>query len=549
MISPKSSSISLAVALRRLAIAGLLISGCSSSLRGQISPTDAGRILRDEQNRNRSVAPPARKSIPVKAQEPAGAKDASGGPKVRINAVRFVGNTAIGAEQLLASLELSPERDLDLGQLRALAERVTQVYRQAGYPFAQAVLPKQEIKEGVVVIEVIEGRYGAVIVTGEDRLAGSLKGYLSGLKPGSLIEENELQHDLLVMSELPGVTFSPVFSPGASAGTADLKVLAARDEAWHGSIRTDNYGVRFSGAYRLQLEATRAGLLEIGDKLGANLLVTDERLLLGGARYELPLSFAGLRASAGYARTDYQLGAGYQGFTGLADTWSAGLTYPLMRSRQTNLTLTLGAEHKHLEDKFLGTTYERRELTVASVGLQFDRRDVAWGGGLSYGELKFYGGNVSSDVAGSPQGGFTKANLSISRLQNASEGFTLFGSLCGQVSDRTLNAAESFSLGGATGVRAFPNGEAQSSRGLLGQVELRYAVGSLSPYLFYDQGRISAQSSQPARTLGGVGLGLRYQAGSLSADAACAWKTNGGEALSDSRPRDPRVWVSVGYRY
>ena len=55
-------------------------------------------------------------------------------------------------------------------------------------------------------------------------------------------------------------------------------------------------------------------------------------LLLGGARYELPLSFSGLRAFAGYSRTDYQLGAGYQGFTGLADTWSAGLTIGSVRN-------------------------------------------------------------------------------------------------------------------------------------------------------------------------------------------------------------------------
>lgn len=549
MISLQNHGSPLAVALRRLAIAGLLISSCDSFLYAQVAPTDAGRILRDEQNRNRSVAPPARASIPLKTQEPATAQDATGGPKIRVSSLRFVGNTALDAEKLLASLDISPDRELDLGQLRKLAERVTQVYRQAGYPFAQAVLPKQEIKEGVVVIEVIEGRYGSVAVTGDDRLAAHVEGYLGALKPGALIEENELQHALLVMSEVPGVTFSPVFSPGALGGTADLKVLASRDDDWHGSAKIDNYGVRFSGAYRLQLEATRAGLFRLGDKVGANLLVTDERLLLGGARYELPLSFSGLRAFAGYSRTDYQLGAGYQGFTGLADTWSAGLTYPLLRSRQTNLTLTFATEHKRLEDRYLGASYESRELTLATAGLQFDRRDAAFGGGLSYGELKLYGGNVSSDVAGSLQGGFTKANLSIARLQNVSEGFTLFGSLSAQVADRTLNAAESFSLGGAAGVRAFPNGEAQASRGALGQLELRYARGSLSPYLFYDQGRTSAQLTQAARSLGGAGLGLRFQSGSLSADAACAWKTKGGDAVSDSRQKDPRLWVSLGWRY
>jgi len=530
-------------------MAGLLLIGHDFSMQAQVAPTDAGRILRDEQNRNRSIAPPSRATLPLKTNESETAEKSSGGPKFRVSSLRLVGNTAIRSDLLLASLDISPERDLDLAQLRALADRITQVYRQAGYPFAQAFIPKQEIKDGVVVVEVIEGRYGSVAIVGDEYLVGSMKGYLRNLKPGALVEENELQQSLLVMTEIPGVSLSPIFSPGAVSGTTDLKVLAALDDGWHGSVKSDNYGVRFSGAYRLQLEATRAGLFRLGDKVGANLLVTDERLLLGGARYELPLSFSGLRAFASYSRTDYQLGAGYQGFTGLADTWSAGLTYPLMRSRQTNLTLMFGSEHKRLEDKYLGTSYESRELTLANVGLQFDLRDAAFGGGLSYGELKVYGGSVSSDVVGSLQGGFTKANLSIARLQNVSEGFTLFGSLSAQVADRTLNAAESFSLGGATGVRAFPNGEAQASRGVLGQLELRYARGSLSPYLFYDQGRTSAQLTQAARSLGGAGLGLRFQSGSLSADAACAWKTNGGSSVSDSRRQDPRIWMSVGYRY
>ena len=128
-------------------------------------------------------------------------------------------------------------------------------------------------------------------------------------------------------------------------------------------------------------------------------------------------------------------------------------------------------------------------------------------------------------------------------------GFVLYGSLSAQAADRALNSSESFSLGGATGVRSYPNGEAQGTGGLLAQFELRYEIGAVTPYLFYDQGDIFARDGQPSRSLGGVGLGARYRAGSLSAEAACAWKTNGGAATSDSKQQDPRLWLSMGYRY
>lgn len=534
--------------MRRLALAAL-IAGCGACLQAQTAPTDAGRILRDEQGRNRVPAPPAHAAVPFNIDLPTSAKTAPGGPKVLVTAFRFKGNAAIGSDLLELALADGKGGELDLAGLRALADRVTLIYREEGYPFSQAFLPKQEVKDGVVLIEVVEGRYGAVTVAGEHGAADAIRPYLDDLKSGELISERKLEQAILVVTEIPGVTVAPVFSPGSKPGESDLKVDATLSESWHGSVKADNYGGRYSGAYRLQVEADRAGLLRVGDKASFNAMVTDERLLLGGVRYDFPLDGSGLRGYAGYSRTDYQLGAGYEGFTGLADTWNAGLSYPLLRSQKTNLTLSLGVEYKLLRDDHLGATYESRDELIATAGLQFDRRDAFLGGGVTYGEAKVSSGNVSSDVASSVQGDFTKFNAQVARLQNAGKSFSLFGSLSAQASAQKLNAAESFSLGGATGVRSYPNGEAQGTGGALAQVELRYEAGSVTPYLFYDQGEVFAQHGQPSRSLGGVGLGARYRAGSLSAEAACAWKTNGGASTSDSHQQDPRLWVGMGYRY
>ena len=535
-------------AMRRLALAAL-IAGCGTCLQAQTAPTDAGRILRDEQARGLPAAPPVRLDIPLKIDEPSTGKVAPGGPRVLVKSFRFIGNNSIGSEMLGLVLVDAAGQELDLAGLRALADRITVIFRAEGHPFCQAFLPKQEIKEGVVVIEIVEGRYGKVAVTGEPGIGQTLQGYLGTLKSGELIKEDDLQQTLLVMTEIPGVKISPVFSPGAAQGASDLNVVVTAGQAWQAYVKVDNYGGRYSGQYRAQIAAERAGIFRVGDKVALNALVTDESLLLGGAKYDFPLGFSGLRAHVGYSRTDYQLGAGFEGFTGLADAWTAGLSYPLKRSQKTNLTLSFEAEYKKLQDQNLGATYENRDAVLAAAGLQFDTRDAAFGGGVTYGELKVAAGNISSDVAASIQGGFSKVNAQVARLQNAGSGFVVYGSLSAQAADRALNSSESFALGGATGVRSYPNGEAQGTGGMLAQVELRYEIGTVTPYLFYDQGDIFAQDGQPSRSLGGVGLGARYRAGSLSAEAACAWKTNGGAATSDSKQQDPRLWLSMGYRY
>ena len=114
-----------------------------------------------------------------------------------------------------------------------------------------------------------------------------------------------------------------------------------------------------------------------------------------------------------------------------------------------------------------------------------------------------------------------------------------------------MDGSESFSLGGPNGVRAFPTGEGSDSRGWLAQLEMRYAIDAhFSPYAFYDAGstpRVGADSNK--RNLAGAGIGLRYNRDAFSMDLSSAWKVQGGDANSDDKQRDPRVWFTMNYSF
>jgi hemolysin activation/secretion protein len=70
--------------------------------------------------------------------------------------------------------------------------------------------------------------------------------------------------------------------------------------------------------------------------------------------------------------------------------------------------------------------------------------------------------------------------------------------------------------------------------------------------VFYDQARVHtlAKGDSAVRNIAGAGVGLRYQRGPWSADAALAWRTRGGRP-SDANERDakPRLWLTAAYRF
>ena len=298
----------------------------------------------------------------------------------------------------------------------------------------------------------------------------------------------------------------------------------------------------------------------LGDQIKINTLLSDEQLWLGALSYSLPLGASGLRGNVGYAHTRYELAKEFVGNDGTAKVASVGLSYPLVRSQKTNLTLSGTYQEKDFQDNKLGTPEIKSSQSVP-LALQFDHRDSA-GGGITYGSVSWTPGKLKLDAGLTAldtintRGSFNKLNLDLVRLQSLPAGFSLMGRISLQSASKNLDSSEKMSLGGAGAVRAYPTGEAIGDEGVLAQLELRYSAGAYAPYVFVDGGRIktNAKPTDPAannkRSLGGAGVGLRYQRNAWSADAALAWRGIGGAPQADtSSDPKPRVWVNLGYRF
>ena len=83
----------------------------------------------------------------------------------------------------------------------------------------------------------------------------------------------------------------------------------------------------------------------------------------------------------------------------------------------------------------------------------------------------------------------------------------------GQLASQNLDSSEHIYLGGARGVRAYPQGEASGDTGALGTVELRYhtPVKGLLLSTYFDAGHVRIEKNgSDSMTLKGWGNGLIY---------------------------------------
>ena len=515
------------------------------------------------------VAPTLEKVPPQirveQAQAPA--VPASDSARLKVNALHLTGQRLYPEARLLSLTGFVPGQKLSLRQLQTMAAQIADFYHQKGYFVAQAYLPAQEIKNGAVTIAIIEGQYGAITMRNQSRLSDRLaNGAVDDLHSGDAIHASALERDLLLLSDTPGVDVRSTLVPGASVGAADLIVDVTPGQQVTGSIDADNGGNRYTGQYRL------GGTLNINNLAGQGDVATLRALSsfdgLDYARAAYQMQFGQATAGVAYSRLDYKLGREFSELhgNGTADIASVYGSYPLLRSRRSNLYVQMGVDYKTFDDRIdLVSSHVERNVAVLMTTLRGDHRDDFGGGGLTAGSLTWSTGNLdietrevrSADgLTARSNGHYDKLGFSAMRLQRVTDAFSLYGAVNGQVASKNLDISEKMYLGGIDGVRAYPQGEAFGDEGYLATVEARYllppfsGMGQVQLISFVDTGTVTLSEnrwddSDRTRTLSGAGVGVNwFDFNNYSVKTYYAQKL-GGEKATSAPDSSGRFWVQV----
>lgn len=456
------------------------------------------------------------------------------GESLEIKNLHVVGQTLFSESTLIAASGFTPGASMTGGELRALAARISSFYRDRGYFLTQAYLPVQEITTGSVTIAVLEARYGEVGLKNNANIHdGVADGILEGIKTGDLVSIDPLERRLLLLSDLPGVIVRSTLSPGGVTGTSDLNVALEPGRRFTGSVEADNGGNRYTGIYRVGGTLNLNNPTGIGDRLSVRVLASTSDLAYGRISYQLPIG--SLTVGAAFSHLTYGLGREFKNLDadGTANIASLYASYPLIRSREANLYLLAGLDAKWFHDRIgLLSTQSKKQSQTATLGISGEAHDRFAGGGWTSGSLGWTTGRLDirdplersiDALTARSDGQFNYVQFALARQQTITGPLSLYASVRGQLAFDNLDSSEKMELGGAYGVRAYPEGEAYGDQGFIATAELRLMLDSLAGSLpgrlqligFVDYGEVD-YAHNPWLTgangthLSGIGGGLAW---------------------------------------
>ena len=501
------------------------------------------------------------------------------GPTVMVNTIQVEGVTLIPAETIESIIAPYKNRKLSLAGMQKIADMITDEYRKKGYVTSRAYIPPQTMKNGILIIRVIEGRLGKIDIQGNKYFKSSVLEKKIDLQPAGYFDYSALQRSLVYINEHPDRTARAVLVPGKEPGTTDIMVEVKDRNPLHFGFEFDNYGSRYIDYYRYSLVGEHNNLTGNDDKLYMKLQYAEGyRLKLQQIRYRYPVNRT-LEVGGYYLRSSIKLGREFKdlGSRGKAYIYGLFINKVLKNTEDLDVRLNFGFDYKSAKNYLLDAETSKDDTRVFKTGIDVDYMDK-WGRTIFTSELDvgvphLMGGMPAKDDHASRAGAggqFTKGVFNMFRLQPMPWETTLLWKNSAQWSNNNLVASEQFQIGGPISVRGYPPAEHYGDTGYYTSFEwsaplyflnkgttVPYTKGEVRWYdalrfvVFFDwataQLNSPSGSEQKKETLRGWGYGMRLN---IRDNLTCRIEAGyplGGQDPSDGKHVHP--WVEFTAKF
>ena len=486
------------------------------------------------------------------------ALSAAAGDGFTIRQYEISGNQLVETGHLLPLLAPFTGKSRTLADVRSAQSAIENAYRAAGYGAVRAVIPEQEVTDGVIRIRVVEARIRAVDVVGNRHFdTANVRAALPALREGESPNLRLISDNVQLANENPARATEVLLSALGEEGALKANVLVRDSRPLRVSASLDNTGSDSTGKQRLGVALQHANLFD-RDHVGTIAYTTSperqEDVDIFSLSYRVPFYRLGDSLDLVYGRSDVnaatsQTVAGPLNFSGEGTVFAVRYNHYFPRAGEYSSRLTVGWDRRHYRNACaiggVSCGAADADVTVRPLSLSYVGRQAGADGSFDYHltlARNIPGGSAGRNADFDLVRAGAEADYAVGRI-----GATLVRglgkwqgrlALNAQYSAEPLVPGEQFGLAGANAVRGFEERAVASDSGVVANLELFTPPASLQVgaadapavrgVLFADAASGHNRDVQPGTrprhlTLGSIGIGLRGEwrnNASLSLDLA-----------------------------
>lgn len=488
-------------------------------------------------------------AVPVLAETVTPVADEPAQPRFDVWEIQVEGSDLIPATAIERAVYPHLGEDRDIDDIEAARAAVEAAFREAGYATVLVNIPEQDVENGVVRLEVLEGRVARLRVVGSRYFSlGRIKAAVPALAAGESPNLPEVQQQLAALNKQSvDRKISPVLRPGRRPGTVDVDLKVEDELPVHGALELNDDFIRNTTRLRLNGSVRYDNLWQREHSAGFSFQLTPEApsevkvfsgtYLFRPDLWDLLVVLYGVKSASDV--TSLGSSGGGVGVIGNGIIAGTRVIKPLPTVGSVFQNLTVGLDYKDFKD-----TVSPVDGTGFETPISYTKFNVGYGGFvLGDGRTVRFNldGNFGVRGMGNTFKEFTnkrfRAKPSYFYLrgdgswESALPGSLLPGAqllleFAGQVSSGPIIGNEQFSIGGANDVRGYFATQGLVDQGVTGRLELRSPsliddvhalwLTGLNVVTFVEAGHGRTIDPLPGQdeafTLASTGLGLRLAA-------------------------------------
>ena len=458
---------------------------------------------------------------------------------ITVKQFRFEGNTAFSDETLREITKSYLQRPITFAELLQARSAITQLYIDGGYTTSGAFIPLQRSQDGIVTIQILEGKLGEIEIAMEGKLNPDYVRSRLALAGKAPLNVPRLLEALQLLQVNPLIkTISAELSASPEPGVSILTVTAITARSFYPAIVLDNGRNPQVGSFRRGADLSDLNLLGMGDTIFARYRNTDGSNDVE-ASYEIPVNARNGTVKAGYRNVssevieaplnELDINSDYE-------KYSLSFRQPLWENLTEEFSLGLALDVKKSRTRYLdGLPFPGRgsdddgrtnvtTLRFSQEWLKRSERQVfAVRSEFNFG-IDALGATTPFDLGINPETPQStyfiwRGQAQYLRILAPDTLFIVRTDL--QVADSPIVSFEQFALGGLGSVKGYRQNTLLTDNGVFASMEVRLPVlripdekilVQIVPFADLGYGsNVGEAFEPPVDTLASVGIGLQFQ--------------------------------------